>query len=102
MRNQGKRTAQEWRDLLEGQRERNQRDGEYAQSVGVSVQSLRAWRQKVKTLEPAAGTPKFVEVTTLVGGPTYRSTVRKRDSGESRPRLATKTWAIGPRRLLIS
>ncbi|MGH2639263.1 MAG: IS66 family insertion sequence element accessory protein TnpA [Rhabdochlamydiaceae bacterium] len=65
--NNQRRTAHDWQAILMGQGQTNQRDAEYAQSVGVSVQSLRAWRQKLKKLEPVAGTLKFVEVTSLVG-----------------------------------
>lgn len=71
MRNK-RRTAEEWRSLVTGQRTSGQRDQEYAQSVGVSLASLRSWRQKLKVQGVAEGAVKFVEVTGMAGGSTAR------------------------------
>jgi len=71
MRNQ-RRTAQEWQGILIGQGETNQGDAEYARSVGVGVQSLRAWRHKLKSQGTRPRSREFVEVTPLVGAPTLK------------------------------
>ena len=60
-----RRTVEEWRLIIERQKEQNQTDSEYAQSQGLGVASLRAWRAKFKNQESAApGTP-IIEVTPL-------------------------------------
>ena len=60
------RSAQEWRSIVDRQKQLNQGDAEYAQSQGVGVASLRAWRAKFKNHESAGTGAKIVEVATLV------------------------------------
>ena len=60
------RSAQEWRLIVDRQKQLNQGDAEYAQSQGVGVASLRAWRAKFKKLESATTGTGIIEVTSLV------------------------------------
>jgi len=61
-----RRTAEEWRLIVESQKGHSQTDSEYAQSQGVGIASLRAWRAKFKNQElPTTGTG-IIEVTPLV------------------------------------
>ena len=60
------RSAQEWRSIVDRQKQLNQGDAEYAQSQGVGIASLRAWRAMFKNQElPTTGT-EIIEVTPLV------------------------------------
>jgi hypothetical protein len=59
------RSAEEWRSIVDRQKEQNQTDAEYAQAQGVGVGSLRAWRAKFKNQESAGTEAKIVEVGTL-------------------------------------
>ena len=59
------RSAGEWRSIVERQKPLSQGDVEYAQSQGVGVASLRAWRAKFKNQEPADTGAKIIEVGTL-------------------------------------
>jgi hypothetical protein len=59
------RSADQWRSIVDCQKQLNQGDAEYAQSQGVGVASLRAWRAKFKNQEPAGTGAKIVEVGTL-------------------------------------
>jgi len=59
------RSAQEWRSIVDRQKQLNQGDAEYAQSQGVGIASLRAWRAKFKNQEHAGTRAKIVEVGTL-------------------------------------
>ncbi len=60
-----RRSAEEWRSIVERQKEQTQTDSEYAQAQGVGVASLRAWRAKFKSQEPATTGTGIVEVTSL-------------------------------------
>ena len=61
-----RRTAEEWRSIVDRQKEQSQTDSVYAQAQGVGVASLRAWRAKFKNQElPTTGTG-IIEVTSLV------------------------------------
>ena len=64
MKNQHK-SAEQWRSIVEGQRERNQTDIEYARAQGVGVASLRAWRARFKNQELGGSGVQMVEVGTL-------------------------------------
>ena len=57
------RTAEEWRLIVESQKGHSQTDSEYAQSQGVGIASLRAWRAKFKNQEPSATGTGMIEVT---------------------------------------
>jgi len=43
-----RRTADQWQEILDRQKESGQRDAEAARAAGVSVASLRGWRQRLK------------------------------------------------------
>ena len=58
-----RRTAEEWRSIVERQKGQSQTDSEYAQAQGIGVASLRAWRAKFKNQEPATTGTRIIEVT---------------------------------------
>jgi hypothetical protein len=64
------RSAEEWRSIVDRQKQLNQSDAEYSRSQGLGVASLRAWRAKFKNQESAGSGTKIVEVGTL--GPSAR------------------------------
>ena len=60
-----RRTAEEWRSIVDRQKEQSQTDSVYAQAQGVGVASLRAWRAKFKNQEPITTGTGMIEVTSL-------------------------------------
>ena len=57
-----RRSAEEWRSIVDSQKGQDQTDAEYALSQGVGVASLRAWRTKFKNQGTAGAGVKLVEV----------------------------------------
>ena len=62
-----RRTADQWREIFEAQKELGQNDSECARDQGVSVASVRGWRRKLRDY-PAVEPPDLVEVQGLRPG----------------------------------
>jgi transposase-like protein len=58
-----RRTAEQWQEILDRQKESGQRDAEAARAAGVSVASLRGWRQRLRNRRD--GSQPLVEVSGL-------------------------------------
>lgn len=61
-----RRSAAEWRAVLGRQKRRGADDHGFAEELGVSIQTLRWWRWRLKKLEPEkSGESVFVRVRTV-------------------------------------